>query len=153
ANPGLLGALGQALRSTGGAGGPDLGALSVEGALDVEGTVSTAGQPSGAGQLFRLYLRHNSLETSKSFRLDRLHGVLGLRGDKMLIGHDLGADLAGTTLGLQELRYAPVAPDSQDFELTTRLGPIERLPLDRDHLRAFIDEATLDALLGPLGWR
>jgi hypothetical protein len=150
ANPSLLGALGQTMRSTSGAEGPDLAALSVEGALDVDGTIVPAGDTSSPGQQFRLFLRENSLQTSKSFRLDRLEGVLELHGDKVLLGHEIRASLAGTMMELAELRYAPV-PDG--FELTTRIKPVERLPLDRDHLRAFMDEATLDALLGPLGWR
>jgi hypothetical protein len=54
-----------------------------------------------------VFLRENSLQTSKSFRLDRLRGVLELHSDKKLFGRDLRASLAGTTIDLEELRFAP----------------------------------------------
>jgi hypothetical protein len=150
ANPSVLGALVQALRSSGSTQGPDLAALTVEGALDVDGAIDLGSEAAPQNQLFRFFLRENSIHTAKNLRLDRLRGVLELRGDKVLLGHEVRASLAGTTLDLAELRYAST-PDG--FELTTRILPVENLPLDRDHLRAFVDEPTLDALLGPLAWR
>jgi len=149
-NPGLLGALMQATRSSSGGEGPDLAGLRVEGALDVEGTITLVGTSTPAAQLFRLFLRENRLQIATGFRLDDLHGVLELRGDKVLLGHEVRASLAGTVLDLAELRYASTP---EGFELTTRILPVENLPLDRDHLRPFVDDTALDALLGPLGWR
>lgn len=144
-NPGLLGALGQ---SSGGGGGY-LSALAVEGLLDVDGEIRV-GDAGQASQAFRVFLRENSLQTSKSFRLDRLRGVLDLRGDRKLYGRGLQASFADTTIDLEDLRYAPTPGG---FELTTRLSKVENLPLDHDHLRGFVDEPTLQALLGPLGWK
>ena len=143
-NPGLLGALGQ---SSGGGG--YLSAIAVEGLLDVDGEIRT-GDATQASQAFRVFLRENSLQTSKSFRLDRLRGVLDLRGDRKLYGRGLQASLADTTIDLEDLRFAPTPGG---FELTTRLSKVENLPLDHDHLRGFVDESTLQALLGPLGWK
>jgi hypothetical protein len=144
-NPSLLGALGQ---SAGGGGGY-LSALAVEGLLDVDGEIRV-GDATQSSQAFRVFLRENSLQTSKSFRLDRLRGVLDLRGDRKLYGRGLQASLADTTIDLEDLRFAPTPGG---FELTTRLSKVENLPLDHDHLRGFVDESTLQALLGPLGWK
>jgi hypothetical protein len=146
-NPGLLGALGQ---SSGGGGGY-LSALTVEGLLDVDGEIRTGADAAQSSQAFRVFLRENSLQTSKSFRLDRLRGVLDLRGDRKLYGRGLQASLADTTIDLEDLRFAPTP--GEGFELTTRLSKVENLPLDHDHLRGFVDESTLQALLGPLGWK
>jgi hypothetical protein len=150
-NKSLLGALGEAIRSPGQVQGADLTALSVEGALDFTGEIALADDPAKASQTYWLFLRENSLQTSKSFRLDRLRGIVELRvRDRVLLGHQIEASLADTPLDLTELRIATTA---EGFELTTRIPHVENLPLDRDHLRPFVDEKTLDALLGPLGWR
>ena len=150
ANPGLLGALGQSTRSPGGGGSPALEALSVEGMLDVEGEIETGAASSPGSQTFRVFLRENSLQTSRTFRLDRLRGVLDLHADRKLFGRGIQASLAGTTIELDELRFAPTP---EGFELTTRLQRVENLPLDHDHLKGFVDESTLQALLGPLRWQ
>jgi hypothetical protein len=150
ANPSVLGALVQALRSSGTTQGPDLAALSVEGPLDVDGSIDLGSAQAAQNHFFRFFLRENIVQTARNLRLDRLRGVLELRGDKVLLGKEVRANLAGTTLDLADLRYA-TTPGG--FELTTRILPVENLPLDRDHLRAFVDETTLDALLGPLAWR
>jgi hypothetical protein len=94
-------------------------------------------------------LRENSLNTSNNFRLDRMRGIVEVR-DRGAYGGHIEASLAGTPLDLAELRYASTPGG---FEFTTRIGRVENVPLDRDHLRPFVDEKTLEALLGPLGWR
>lgn len=149
ANKGLLGALSQAIPKSGDAQAIDLTAVSVEGPLDLTGEIDLASDEAESNLSFRLFLRENSLNTSKNFRLDRMRGIVEVHGRGAYGGH-IEASLAGTPLNLAELRYAST-PDG--FEFTTQIGRVENVPLDRDHLRPFVDEKTLEALLGPLGWR
>jgi hypothetical protein len=149
ANKSLLGALGQAISKPGVAGTPDLTAVSVEGPLDLTGDIGLETETTQASLAFRLFLRENSLRTSKSFRIDRMRGIVEVDGRVATADH-VEASLAGTPLSLVDLRYASTA---DGYELTTDIGPVENVPLDRDHLQPFVDEKTLEALLGPLGWR
>lgn len=149
ANKGLLGALSQAISKSGESTGLDLTTVSVEGPLDLTGEIALASEKADSSFSFRLFLRENSLSTSKEFRLDRLRGILEVR-DRAAYGARIEASLAGTPLNLTELRYA-IGADG--FEFTTQVERVENVPLDRDHLRPFVDEGTLEALLGPLEWR
>jgi hypothetical protein len=149
ANKSLLGALGQALPKPEGSSGVDLAAVAVEGPLDVTGQITLPNDSEEARLVFRLFLRENSLQTSKSFRLDRMRGILEVR-DRSAYGQRIEASLGGTPLDLEDLRYTST-PDG--FEFVAEIGPADNIPLDRDHLAPFVDEKTLDALLGPLGWR
>lgn len=149
ANKGLLGALSQAIPKSEDSHSVDLTAVSVEGPLDLTGEIVLASEKAESSLSFRLFLRENSLDTSKNFRLDRMRGIL-LVHDRVAYGEHIEASLAGTPLNLAELRYASTA---DGFEFTTQIGRVENVPLDRDHLRPFVDEKTLEALLGPLGWR
>ncbi|MFN0007239.1 MAG: AsmA-like C-terminal region-containing protein [Planctomycetota bacterium] len=149
ANKGLLGALSQAIPKSADSQAVDLTAVSVEGPLDLTGEIGLAGEGPESNLSFRLFLRENSLNTSKNLRLDRMRGIVEVRG-RGAYGRNIEASLAGTPLNLTELRYASTA---DGFEFTTGIGRVENVPLDRDHLRPFVDEKTLEALLGPLGWR
>ena len=149
ANKGLLGALSQAISKSDDSPGVDLSAVTVEGPLDLSGEIVPASGKADSSLSLRLFLRENSLSTSKNFRLDRMRGILEVH-DRAAYGARIEASLAGTPLDLAELRYASTA---DGFEFTTQIGRVENVPLDRDHLRPFVDEKTLEALLGPLEWR
>ena len=149
ANKGLLGALSQAMPKSEDSPGVDLTAVRVEGPLDLIGEIALPTEDADSSWAFRLFLRENSLDTADRFRLDRMRGILEVQ-DRVARGVEIEASLAGTPLNLANLRYESTA---DGFEFTTRIGRVENVPLDRDHLRPFVDDKTLDALLGPLEWR
>ena len=130
-------------------GSVDLTALHVEGMLDLRAEIPLADDTEIAPtSTYSVFLRDNSLSNTGNFRLDGLRGVLELR-DKTLHGDRLSARLADTPVDLRDVRFST---SNEGFRLETRLAA-HNLPLDREHLRSFVDRATLEALLGELRWR
>jgi hypothetical protein len=147
-NKGLLGALGQAVQTPGAGGEVDMTALGARGPVDFTGVIELAREPGLEAQKSgRLFLRGNTLE-SGNFRLGELRGVLDWKDD-VIRGERLNARLADTPVELRELSFLT---NAQGYRLETRIDA-ENLPLDRAHLRSFMDASTLDALLGELHWR
>lgn len=155
-NRGLVGAL-QASVGGGGAGaGLDLSALSVDGRVDAHGQVPIApAAESRPKSRFHVFLRDNDFRIAPpsgaaeggGFGLARLNGVLLQEGQE-LTGSGIRAQLGRTPLELREARFAL---DGDGFRLETR--PSARgLPLDREHLRYFLDPGAVDALLDELGF-
>ncbi len=149
ANKGLLGSLGQAMRTPGEASDIDFTALRVEGRLDlVAEFAAAAGEHDGASKSARIFLRGGSVTSGEHVRLDGLSGVVEWR-DKAIVGEKLRAFIAGTPVDISEARFATTA---DGYESVIRLSARD-LPLDRDHLRAFLSSETVEALLGELKWR
>ena len=152
-NRGLVGAL-QASVGGAGAAGLDLSALSVDGRVDAHGQVELAppGERRDADR-FSVYLRDNDFRIAPpsgtpeggGFGLTRLNGVL-LQEERELSGSGIRAQLGRTPLVLREARFSL---DDDGFRLETR--PSARgLPLDREHLRFFLDPGAVDALVDEL---
>ena len=147
-NQALRGALGTMDRPGAGEGEtPEL-----EGRLDLVGDLTS----DAAGELqphLALTLRSNRFR-SGPLELADLEGGLVLTED-VLSSPRVTGTLAGTPVELLEPRFAlaPGAdPDLGEAFFATRLVA-EDLPLDREHLEAFLEPATLDALVQDLGWR
>lgn len=148
-NKSLLGSLGQAMRTPGEAADLDLTTLRVEGRLDLTAEFAPAGYAGdGASNRARIFLRDNSLSSGEHLRLDGLRGVVDWR-EKSIVGEQLGARIAGTPV---EISQATFATTSEGYESIIRLRA-QDLPLDREHLRAFLSSETVEALLGELKWR
>lgn len=149
-NKSLLGSLATSMRAPGAA-DFDINALRVDGRLDLRAEFAprSAEQPSGDIRA-RIYLRDNSLASGEDFRLDRLQGVLDWH-ERELTATRLAARIANTPVELSNARFES---DAQGFRL--RLGlSAENLRCDREHLRCFLNAATVDALVGDLqldGW-
>ncbi|HVS17701.1 MAG TPA: AsmA-like C-terminal region-containing protein [Planctomycetota bacterium] len=155
-NRGLVGALQASVGGAGAAGGLDLSALSVDGRVDAHGEVLlAAADPARDANRFRVFLRDNDFRIAPpsgtpeggGFGLTRLNGVL-LQEEGELSGSGIRAQLGRTPLVLREARFAL---DEEGFRLETR--PSARgLPLDREHLRYFLDPGAVDALIDELGF-
>jgi hypothetical protein len=154
-NRGLVGALQAVVGGTGSSiAGPDLSALSVDGRVDAEGSVQIGiGEPAGEGNRFAVFLRDNDFriappsgaEEHSGFGLTHLNGVLIQVGQE-LGGSGIRAQLGRTPLVLREARFSL---DESGYRLETR--PSARgLPLDREHLRFFLDPGAVDALVDEL---
>lgn len=153
-NRGLVGALQASVGGSGAAAGLDLSALSVDGRVDAHGQVSFSPDPGArAANRFSVFLRDNDFRIAPpsgaaeggGFGLSRLNGVLLQEGQE-LSGSGIRAQLGRTPLVLREARFAL---DGDGFRLETR--PSARgLPLDREHLRYFLDPGAVDALLDEL---
>jgi hypothetical protein len=147
-NKGLLGALGQAVQTPDTGGEVDMTALGARGPVDFTGVIELAREPEAeTRKTGRLFLRGNTLE-SGDLKLGELRGVLDWNDD-VIRGERLSARLADTPVELRELSFST---STQGYRLDTRIDA-ENLPLDRAHLRSFMDASTLDALLGELHWR
>lgn len=153
-NRGLVGALQASVVGTGSGSGLDLSALSVDGRVDAHGQVPLAPESEARpNSRFHVFLRDNDFRIAppsdavegSGFGLTRLNGVLVQEGQE-LSGSGIRAQLGRTPLELREARFAL---DGDGFRLETR--PSARgLPLDREHLRYFLDPGAVDALLGEL---
>jgi hypothetical protein len=157
---GLVGAL---MAAFGGPGredpGLDLSALSVDGRVDVDGSLAL---PAGEGAVepqaeFRVHLRDNAFRVAPpageqgedaGFGLSGLRGTLTQSGS-VLSGTGIRARLGRTPVLLREARFALV--EGGGYRLET-LPQARRLPLDREHLRFFLDPETVDALVDELGF-
>ncbi len=148
ANKGLLGSLGQALRTPGETSDIDLTALRVEGRLDLVAEFDSAGARDAASNRARIFLRDNTVSSGEDVRLDGLRGVVEWR-DKAIVGTDLSARIAETPVEISEARFATTA---DGYESTIRLSARD-LPLDPQHLRAFLSAETVEGLLTGLKWR
>jgi hypothetical protein len=153
-NRGLVGALQASVGGPGAATGLDLSALSVDGRVDAHGQVTFAPDAlARPANRFSVFLRDNDFRIAPpsgapeggGFGLSRLHGVL-LQEGRELSGSGIRAQLGRTPLLLREARFAL---EGEGFRLETR--PSARgLPLDREHLRYFLDPGAVDALLDEL---
>jgi len=144
ASKSLLGSLSSAVR---GSGAFSTGAFTVDGRLDFNGVLRSADEGEVDGS-YRFHLRGNQLVGTEHFRLDGLRGKLELR-DGNLFGRRLSATLGTTPV---ELRDASFTKTDAGFRFRTRLAA-EGVPLDREHLQAFIGEETLTPLLEDLELR
>lgn len=153
-NRGLVGALQASVGGSGSTAGLDLSALSVDGRVDAHGEVRLSLDPGARdADRFRVFLRDNDFRIAppsgapegSGFGLTRLSGVL-LQEEGQLGGSGIRAQLGRTTLVLREARFSL---DEEGFRLETR--PSARgLPLDREHLRYFLDPGAVDALIDEL---
>ncbi len=156
-NSSLVGALREAFQTPeSGFAGVDLSALSLDGRVDAEVAVALPAAPRGPAIQVRVYLRDNDFEISSpagaeggaGFGLDRLKGVL-LQREGVLSGSGIHARLGRTPLTLNEARFSL---EPEGYRLETRLEARE-LPLDREHLRFFLDPDTVEALVEGLAFR
>ncbi len=153
-NKGLVGAFRESRQSGVGGGHEGLGlaALNVDGRVDFWGElVLPQFLPARPLSVYRAYLRDNDVQTAIDdgrFQLGHLRGILEQREDE-LQGERITATLAGTPIVLRDARFREQA---ERFRMTTRIDALE-VTLDREHLRPFLDEATVEALLGDLAWR
>lgn len=154
AHPALGGALAEARSSgVGGFAGPGLASLNVTGRVDFHGDfVLPEAAPRALESLYRVYLRENDVRTAAELgRLDlaALDGTLEQSGSGDLLGSELRARLAGTPLTLRDARFGS---REGRFRLETSLEAL-KLPIDREHLAPFLDEASVASLLDDLAWR
>ncbi|MDF1797799.1 MAG: AsmA-like C-terminal region-containing protein [Planctomycetota bacterium] len=149
-NQALLGALGA--RGELGSAGLDSGedTPELDGRLDLSG-VLVAGPDGELEPELTLHLRGNGFR-SGSLELGGLEGQLALAGGA-LVGPRITGNLAGTQVVLREARFAlePAAREGDVFFSTA--VDAEDLPLDREHLLAFLEPEALDALIDDFGWR
>lgn len=122
-----------------GASGAD--AVQFTGKVDADGSFMLGGGDSR----WSVHPRGASF-SSGAFALKELRGTLELAG-RDLAGRDLEAQLGASRVGVQELAWKLEA----GAPLVARFSA--DLPLDREHLSAFVDGATLDALLDGLQLR
>ena len=133
----------------------DLAALAIDGRVDFMGELTLARPGTDVAEKpdnsYRIFLRDNDLETNSAVRLGLrgLHGSLVQRG-KVLHGESITARLGSTLLTLRTAEFFVEEDGTYQFE--TRLEARD-MPLDREHMRHFLDEPTLDALVEDLGWR
>jgi AsmA-like C-terminal region len=157
---GLVGALMAAFGAGGEEPSLDLSALSVDGRVDVDGSLSLA-QEAGAPKPraeFRVHLRDNAFHVTppsgehgedSGFGLSGLRGTLSQSGS-VLSGTGIRARLGSTPILLREARFTLVEGGGYRLEA---LPQARRLPLDREHLRFFLDADTVDALVDTLGFQ
>jgi hypothetical protein len=144
----LLGSLRQAMSSPGSV-PVDTAAAKLEGAIDFVGEIRIGAEPGEKNTSnYRFFLHDSALTTADGFALDRLRGELIVANDQ-LIGDSLGARLANTPV---VLRDTVVTSNKSGFRLSTRFDA-EGVPIDREHLGAFVDPGTLDALIDELKWQ
>jgi hypothetical protein len=138
--------------------GLDLSALSVDGRVDVDGTLELGegGVRRSSDGRFRVHLRDNAFrvtppsgpEPQTGFGLESLRGSLVQRGE-VLRGEMVRARLGRTPLLLTEARFELLEEGGYRLEAQPE---VRALPLDREHLRYFLDPATVDALVDELGF-
>jgi hypothetical protein len=153
-NKSLAGAFREAMSKglSGGYSGPGLSALDVDGRVDFYGEFTIPALiPAARESLYRVFLRDNDVNTSvgeSRFALDHLVGLLEQRGG-VLQGERVTATLAATPIALTNARF-----EERDGGYVLETGiEAEGVPIDRAHLSAFFDEATITALLDELAWR
>lgn len=122
-----------------GAAGAD--AVQFTGKVDADGAFVLGGD----GSRWSVHPRGAAF-SSGSFALKELRGTLELSG-RDLAGRELEAQLGTSRVSVQELAWQLEA----GAPLTARFSA--ELPLDREHLSAFVDGATLDALFDGLQLR
>ena len=144
----LLGSLRQAMSSSDST-SVDTAGLELSGALDFMGEIRLSEGDGAKNQSnYRFFLHDTELRTADGFALDHVRGSLTVENGE-LRGPNLRAWLANTPVTLTDTRFHAV---TDGFELETRFDATG-VPIDRDHLTAFVDPKTLDALLGELAWR
>jgi len=127
----------------------DLDGTSLTGAVDFRADVTLPEDGGPADSTYVLHLRGNSLVGAEEFRLDRLDGPLVVREGR-LHGDRTTAVLGRTPVVLTDVELT--APAGGGYRLEADVSARD-VPLDRDHLRYFIDGQTLDVLLGDFRWR
>ena len=152
----LAGAFREAFTPKGSDGGVDLAALAIDGRVDFTGELSFSPMAAGerrldTGSSYRIHLRDNDLETRTEVRmgLGGLRGTLEQRGN-LLYGDSITARLGSTPLKLRGAEFS--IEEDGTYQFDTRLEARD-LPLDREHMRHFLDGPTLEALVDGLGWR
>ncbi|MBI5431655.1 MAG: hypothetical protein HZA52_02370 [Planctomycetes bacterium] len=148
-NRALVGAFNQANADANG-GGLDLDALSLDGRIDFRGELSLPDDASPAKSRYEVYLRENGIQLGggMSFGLQRLSGLL-VQSEGRLSGEALSAYIGRTPVALRRARF-------QETDGVYRLEAEPEaygLPLDREHMRFFLDDDTLLALEQQLRWR
>ncbi len=177
ANTSFRGAFATALAESDGTGAaPDLSALGVEGRVDFRAELdlaAVAAEPAAdlarpaATPRLRVHLRENALFV-EDFRLEALDGILTLE-DGVLQSERLDARLARTPLSLSDARLleasaigrlgatpsiverARLGPSSDGVLFLARLHAND-LPIDAEHLGAFVERDALDEALERFGW-
>jgi len=125
----------------------DTGGLQASGALDFRGEIRLAEGDAPSSSNYRFFLRDSALETADGLALDALRGVLTVQ-DEQLYGERLQALLSNTPV---ELRETSFRSGKDGYRLETRFDATG-VPIDREHLGAFVGAKTLDALLDELRW-
>ncbi len=152
-NKGVLGSVADVVRSQGGSGDPlDPEALDIVGRFDFQARFELPEQPGGPpgpssvgvdARLERLGFAERPLlsDVAAHFRL--------VEGTGEWVGERISAQLGSTPVRLTDLRFAPTDGGSR---ISARLAA-EDLPLDREHLRLFLDGETLERALEDLALR
>lgn len=167
-NRSLLGSLQRAITG-GGPGSLDLSTQKISGLLDFRADLGFLPDPKAEAQVdFRVYMRNTDFSVG-DFALSNMRGVL-VRENEILHGTNIRAELASTPIELRELFFLDpkdldrlpytdslilgegFLPDSEGFLLQTEIFARD-MPLDREHLQNFLDEATLEALVDGAGLR
>lgn len=144
----LLGSLRQAMSSPGSV-PVDMTSVQVKGAIDFVGEIKIGDTPTAKNVgNYRFFVHDSELATADGFALDHLRGELKIQNEE-LYGENLSAWLANTPVSLRDTR---LESSPEGFRLETRFDATG-VPIDRDHLGAFVDPKTLDALLDGLNWR
>lgn len=141
----LLGSLSAAVR---GPGALSTDAFTLDGRLDFNGVIESAEAADNLEGAYRFHLRDNRLQATERLELSNLKGKLELEG-----GDTYGARLTAT-LGTTPvvLSGASFTRSDSGFRFQTRLDAND-VPLDREHLQAFIDDDTLTPLIDDLELR
>lgn len=149
ANRALVGAFNQATADERG-GGLDLDALSLGGRIDFRGQLEFPADDAPAKSRYEVYLRENDFQVGggMSFGLQRLSGLL-VQAEGLLSGERLNARIGTTPVTLRNARF-----EEQGGAFRLEAEPEAfGLPLDREHMRFFLDDDTLKALEEQLRWR
>src|SRR5262249_22057925 len=124
-------------------------AIKVEGQLDFIGVIAVPDSPETRdASYYRFFLRDSVLSTPDGFRLEDLAGELKLANGEMH-GDRMTAVLARTPVVLRDTSFRS---DKDGFRLETSFDATA-VPIDRDHLSAFVDPNTLEGLIEELRWR
>ncbi len=151
----LLGSLAESLSTAGTSGTRlDLTSLTVNGRLDFGAdllfTTSEDKTLIDPDSEFLVFLRENDIVSARGFHLDRLDGRVLLN----LQDGELEAEVLDAVLGSTPVRLSNPKLHRVDDILRLETGlDAQGLPLDREHLRLFMDEDTLAPLLDELQWR
>jgi len=152
-NKGVLGSVADVVRSQGGSGDPlDPEALDIVGRFDFQARFELPERPGGPpgpstvgvdARLERLGFADRPLlsDVAAHFRL--------VEGTGEWVGERISAQLGSTPVRLTDLRWAPTDGGSR---ISARLAA-DDLPLDREHLRLFLDGETLERALEDLALR
>jgi hypothetical protein len=150
-NRNLMGALARALSRGEDGRDFDLSAFRIDGRLDATAELRFGGEADGSR--YWTHLRDNSFSVSgpqghgEEFELRGLRGTFRMEDD-LLSGGEISGLLGSTPVVLRNPRFF-----TKEGNLRVETALQAEIPIDREHLRFFMGEETITALLERTKWR